>query len=94
MKREIAMRDYILNEARSRSSSTSFSALRQLVRNWQSRKTFAKLHLLDDNQLNDIGLTREHLRRLTGLPLSVDPVWEADRLRLISSRQISSTGNT
>jgi uncharacterized protein YjiS (DUF1127 family) len=87
------MRDYIINEARSRSSFQSFATLRQLVRNWRSRKTFATLHLLDDSQLADIGLKREHLRQLNALPLSVDPVWEADRLRLIASRQVSSTGN-
>lgn len=81
------MRDYIINEARSRSSYLSFATLRQLVRNWRSRKTFAKLHLLDDGQLRDIGLTRQHLRLLNALPLSVDPVWEADRLRLIASRR-------
>ncbi len=81
------MRDYIVNEARSRLSYRSFTSLRQLVRNWRARKTFAKLHLLDDHHLKDIGLTRENLRLLNALPLSVDPVWEADRLRLISSRK-------
>jgi uncharacterized protein YjiS (DUF1127 family) len=81
------MRNYIINEARSRSSYSSFASLRQLVRNWQSKKTFAKLHLLDDHHLIDIGLTREQLHRINGLPLSVDPVWEADRLRLVASRQ-------
>jgi len=37
--------------------------------------------------LKDIGLTRGQLRHLAGLPLSVDPVWEADRIRLLASRQ-------
>ena len=76
------MRNYVINVARSRSSSSSFADLVQLVRNWRSRQTFAKLHLLADHQLKDIGLTREQLTRITKLTLSVDPVWEAARLRL------------
>jgi len=81
------MREYVANEARSRLSTFSFSTLRQLVRNWRSRKQLRKLHGLDDYQLKDIGLTRGQLRRLSGLPLSVDPIWEAERLRLVASHQ-------
>jgi hypothetical protein len=65
------MREYVSNEARSRLSTFSFSTL----------------HQLEDYQLKDIGLTRGQLLHITGLPLSVDPVWEADRLRLIASHQ-------
>ena len=82
------MREYIANEARSRLSTFSFSTLRQLVCNWRSRRKLLKLHLLEDCQLKDIGLTRGQLRQITGLPLSVDPLWEADRLRLIASHQL------
>ncbi len=81
------MREYVFNEARSRLSTFSFSTLRQLVRNWRCRKQLLKLHGLDDYQLKDIGLTRGQLRRLSGLPLSVDPIWEAERLRLVASHQ-------
>jgi uncharacterized protein YjiS (DUF1127 family) len=81
------MREYVAHEARSRLSAFSFSTLRQLVRNWRCRKQLLKLHGLDDYQLKDIGLTRGQLRHLAGLPLSVDPVWEADRIRLLASRQ-------
>lgn len=81
------MREYVSNEARSRFATFSFAVIRQLVRNWRSKKQLLKLHLLEDHQLNDIGLTRSQLRHITGLPLSVDPVWEADRLRLIASHQ-------
>jgi hypothetical protein len=45
------------------------------------------LHVLDDYQLKDIGLTRGQLHHISGLPLSVDPVWEAERLRLVASHQ-------
>ena len=81
------MREYVANEARSRLSTFSFSTLRQLVRNWRARRKLAKLHLLEDFQLKDIGLTRGQLRQISDLPLSVDPLWEADRLRLIASHQ-------
>jgi len=81
------MREYVANEARSRLSTFSFSTLRQLVRNWRCRKQLHKLHGLDDYQLKDIGLTRGQLRLISGLPLSVDPIWEADRLRLLASHQ-------
>jgi hypothetical protein len=37
--------------------------------------------------LKDIGLTRSQLRHISGLPLSVDPIWEAERLRLVASHQ-------
>ena len=82
------MREYIASEARSRLSTFSFSTLRQLVCNWRSRRKLLKLSALEDYQLKDIGLTRGQLRQITGLPLSVDPVWEADRLRLIASHQL------
>ena len=81
------MRNYVFNEARSRLSTYSFSSLRQLVRNWRSKQQLLKLHMLEDYQLKDIGLTRGQLRHISGLPLSVDPVWEADRLRLVASHQ-------
>ena len=81
------MREYIFNEARSRLSTYRFSILRQLVRNWRSKQQLLKLHMLEDYQLKDIGLTRGQLRHISGLPLSVDPVWEADRLRLVASHQ-------
>ena len=82
------MRNYVINEAQSRSSSSSFANLVQLVRNWRCKRSFAKLHVLGDHQLKDIGLTREELARISSLPLSVDPVWEADRLRLLASHRV------
>ena len=81
------MREYVAHEARSRLSTFSFSTLRQLVRNWLCKRQLRKLHVLDDYQLKDIGLTRGQLHHISGLPLSVDPVWEAERLRLVASHQ-------
>ena len=81
------MREYVAHEARFRLSTFSFSTLRQLVRNWRCKRQLRKLHVLDDYQLKDIGLTRGQLCHLSGLPLSVDPIWEAERLRLVASHQ-------
>ena len=86
------MREYVAHEARSRLSTFCFSTLRQLVRNWRCRKQLLKLHGLDDYQLKDIGLTRGQLHHLSGLPLSVDPIWEAERLRLVASHQKAERG--
>ena len=81
------MHEHVFGKARSKLSIFSFSTFRGLVRNWRARRKFGKLHLLDDYQLKDIGLTRGQLQQITGLPLSVDPIWEADRLRLVASHQ-------
>ena len=79
------MREYVFGKARSKLSTFSFSTFRCLVRNWHARRKLTKLHLLNDHQLKDIGLARGQLQYITGLPLSVDPIWEADRLRLMAS---------
>ncbi len=81
------MRDYIFTQAQSRLSTFRFASLRLVVGNWRARRKLLKLHELGDHQLNDIGLTRGQLQHLTGLPLSVDPVWEAERCRLVASHQ-------
>lgn len=88
------MREYVLNTARSRSSAYGLGRLWFYISNWCARRNLLKLHLLDDHQLKDIGLTRGEVAHLARLPLSVDVVWEAERLRLIASRQrLNSTGN-
>jgi uncharacterized protein YjiS (DUF1127 family) len=81
------MRGYDFGKARPRLSTLSFSTFRQLVRSWRARRKLAKLHLLNDHQLKDIGLTRGQLQQISGLLPLVDPIWEADRLRLIASHQ-------
>ncbi len=83
------MRNYVATQAQSRLSTSSFATLLQLVRNWRSRRVFAQLHTLCDYQLKDIGLTRAQLAKISNLPLSVDPVWEAERLRLLASHRVN-----
>jgi uncharacterized protein YjiS (DUF1127 family) len=82
------MRNYVATQAQSRLSSSSFANLLQLVRNWRSRRVFAKLDSLSDHQLKDIGLTRAELTKISSLPISVDPIWEAERLRLLASHRV------
>jgi uncharacterized protein YjiS (DUF1127 family) len=67
-----AMRDYALSRAQSAEATGSASIVGQLIRNWRARRAVARLDLLDDRMLRDIGLTREDLRWASGLPLSVN----------------------
>jgi uncharacterized protein YjiS (DUF1127 family) len=67
-----AMRDYALSRAQSAEATGSASILGRLIRNWRARRSVARLDLLDDRMLRDIGLTREDLRWASGLPLSVN----------------------
>jgi uncharacterized protein YjiS (DUF1127 family) len=67
-----AMRDYALSRAQSAEATGSASIVGRLIRNWRARRAVARLDLLDDRMLRDIGLTREDLRWASGLPLSVN----------------------
>jgi uncharacterized protein YjiS (DUF1127 family) len=87
------MREYIEQQARLQQSAETFPRLRLLVRNWLSRRNMLKLHLLDDYQLRDIGLSRHDLDRLNRQPLSLDTVWEAERLKIIASHQRPKSGD-
>jgi uncharacterized protein YjiS (DUF1127 family) len=66
------MRDYALSRAQSAEATGSASIVGRLIRNWRARRAVARLDLLDDRMLRDIGLTREDLRWASGLPLSVN----------------------
>lgn len=85
------MRNYIEKQAHALQCSEIFPRLRQLNRSWLGRRGLLKLHLLDDHQLDDIGLTRCDLNRLTRLPLSVDSAWEAERMKIIAAHQHCKT---
>lgn len=80
------MREYARHESKMYAQSVGAFSLLNLLRNWQCRRNFARLAKLSDYQLKDIGLSHGDVLRLSRLPLSVNPAWEADRLRLISSR--------
>ncbi|NMD08329.1 MAG: DUF1127 domain-containing protein [Phyllobacteriaceae bacterium] len=81
------MREYVLHQAQSRQAYGRLTPLVRVVKNWLKRRALRKLENLDDFMLRDIGLTRDDLRLMRRQPLTLDVQWEADRLRLISSRE-------
>lgn len=81
------MRDYALKESQRRPGSSVAGVLRQVVRNWINRRAIRKLDALSDHELKDIGLMRGDLYYVMRLPLTVDPIWEMDRLRMLSARR-------
>lgn len=81
------MREYALQQSKTDAQTFGGFSPLALLRNWQCRRNFARLAKLSDYQLKDIGLSHGDVLHLSRLPLSVNPVWEADRLRLINSRQ-------
>jgi uncharacterized protein YjiS (DUF1127 family) len=80
------MRDYVYKQSQSRSQTYSWGFLRSLVRNWVNRRALGDLDHLTDHELKDIGLTRGDLYFLQKLPISADPVWEMERLRMVAWR--------
>jgi uncharacterized protein YjiS (DUF1127 family) len=75
------MRDYILSQSIARDSAFVFPKLRRMISSWFVKRNLAAIEKLDDYMLNDIGLTRDDLRSLRGLPLDVDMLDEMMRLR-------------
>jgi len=82
------MRDYVLNEARSRSGTFAFPWLNRVVKNWLARRTLRKLAQFDDYMLSDIGLTRDDLRHGLSLPHDADLMGELDRVRSQRARGV------
>jgi uncharacterized protein YjiS (DUF1127 family) len=86
------MRDYVYKQSQFRTQTHSWGFLRSLVRNWVNRRALADLERLTDHELKDIGLARGDLYYLQKLPLSADPVWEMERLRVVASRRSPRCG--
>ena len=74
------MREYALHEAEHREVHWPFGAFGRLVRNVWRRRTLRRLALLEDHVLADIGLSRTDVMSAMRLPLSVDPIYEIERL--------------
>ena len=53
------------------------------------RKTLQTLVALEDHMLRDIGVPRSELDRLMKMPLSVDPLWELERRKCVTSSRRS-----
>jgi uncharacterized protein YjiS (DUF1127 family) len=81
------MRDYVYKESQFRARTFAWTSLRQVVRNWINRRSLRKLQDLNDHELKDIGLTRGDLYFVMRLPLTADPIWEMERLRMIAAHR-------
>jgi uncharacterized protein YjiS (DUF1127 family) len=81
------MRDYVYKQSQFRTQTYSWSSLRAIFRNWVNRRALSDLERLTDHELKDIGLTRGDLYYLQKLPVTADPVWEMERLRVVASRR-------
>lgn len=52
----------------------------------RGRRGMRKMLTLDDQQLDDLGITRADIQSVTNAPLSVDAATELHRLSLIANR--------
>jgi uncharacterized protein YjiS (DUF1127 family) len=64
------MRDYALHQSASFDNQMGAGILAQLIRNWRAHRAVARLELLDDNMLRDIGIEREEVLWASRLSLS------------------------
>jgi len=79
-KRIPTMREFALHEAEHRDAGWPFGVIGRLARNLWRRRTLHRLALLEDHVLADIGLSRHDVMSAMRLPLSVDPLYEMERL--------------
>ena len=75
-----SMREYALHESEHRDAQWPFGSFGRLLRNVWRRRTLRRLALLEDHVLADIGLSRTDVMAAMRLPLSVDPIYEIERL--------------
>ncbi len=80
------MREYVQKESQFRSQAYAWTSVWQVVRNMVNRRAVRKLEALSDHELKDIGLTRGDLFYVMKLPITCDPIWEMDRIRMLSAR--------
>lgn len=74
------MRDYVLTQSQSRQAYGVLTVVARVVRNWKHHRELEKLLKLDDYLLRDMGLTRDVVKHLARLPLTVDVDWERERV--------------
>jgi uncharacterized protein YjiS (DUF1127 family) len=77
---EMTMRDYVLTQSQSRQSYGVLTVVARVIRNWKHHRDLEKLLKLDDYLLRDMGLKRDVVLHLAGLPLTIDVDWERERL--------------
>jgi uncharacterized protein YjiS (DUF1127 family) len=64
------MRDFAIHQAEFSGSLPQSGYLGRIWRNWTARRAVASLDRLDDFLLQDIGVTRDEVRRAAHSPLS------------------------
>ena len=74
------MRDYVLTQSQSRQAYGVLTVVVRVVRNWKHHRDLEKLLAMEDYLLRDMGLTRDVVQHLAGLPLTVDVDWERERV--------------
>jgi uncharacterized protein YjiS (DUF1127 family) len=74
------MRNYVLTQAQSQQSYGVLTMVVRVVRNWKHHRDLEKLLAMEDYLLRDMGLTRDVVKHLAGLPLTVDVDWERERV--------------
>ena len=74
------MRDFVLTQSQSRQAYGVLAVVARVARNWKHHRDLEKLLKLDDYLLRDMGLTRDVVLHLAGLPLTVDVEWERERV--------------
>ena len=74
------MREYALHESEHREAGWPFGPFGRLARNLWRRRTLHRLVLLEDHVLADIGLSRHDVMAAMRLPLSIDPIYEIERM--------------
>jgi uncharacterized protein YjiS (DUF1127 family) len=79
------MRNFVQQEAQRRSQTYAWTSVWAIFRNIINRRAIRKLETLSDHELKDIGVSRADLYYVLKLPLSCDPIWEMDRLRVASA---------
>ena len=71
-----------------------FAMLSALYSNWRKRRRLRGLQEMNDQMLEDIGLTRADVVATLGQPMSVDPIWDLERRALRRRNQSVSQATT
>lgn len=71
-----------------------FGMLRALYSNWRKRRRLRGLQEMNDQMLEDIGLTRADVVATLGQPMTVDPIWDLERRALRRRNQSMSQATT
>jgi len=85
------MRDYALTLAKDNHSPALLPMLHRCLKNYRRRKQLAQYLRWENAALRDVGLSKALIRKLLGLPLSVDFGLELERQHLLDTREIAAS---